>query len=84
MFFLRAPLLPLCVFLVSLKVFEEHLVLSLGDDDDVEEHPSSLCGRSSLSLSLSVKIYHWTATSKIYAEWMIYSLGKPSCHLARP
>lgn len=46
----------LCVFLsvlVCLKVFEEHLVLCLDEDDDVEEYPSSLSGESALCLCLS-------------------------------
>lgn len=44
-------------FCSDLKVFEEQLVLSLDDDDDVEEHPSSLSGKSSLlALDLSASV----------------------------
>lgn len=41
----------LCVFFS--KVFEEHLVLSLDDNDDAEECLSSLSSKSSLSVNLS-------------------------------
>lgn len=41
-------------FLVCLKVFEEQLVLSLDDDDDGEEYPSLLSGKSSLPFSLLI------------------------------
>lgn len=40
-------------FLVCLKVFEEQLVLSLDDDDNDEDFPSSSFGKSSLSLCRS-------------------------------